>query len=436
MSLFDVDEAPATPQPQQPVVNPTPYKGVAVDTQTIPLKTLLTAIEGRRWVVTWFSQVLNEDNEVAAQQTTRLAINQQYRRINDLELKVTDTIPLNPTFNSESTEFDARGRANMYPGVIPNVGDMFIADVGDGRAGLFLVAPPVEQRTIFTQTTYSIEFTLKEYLTAASHADLLEKSVQEYYFVRDFLDTGINPLITTKAHGQYKELVEMRDQLPTEYLSQYIDREYSTLMVPGDEPTLYDPFLTLFVNACFGDKVTDNYVRGLTLPTVMDDRPHLPLSVLDAILDLRPRTLKRAERKIGIMNTRLFLANPYFGGIRYSGIAQVVWPPNERAGITSVGDWAMRTLPGPITPNADGSRDIPQIFADEHYIFSQAFYTRDTNNLSLLEALVWQMLDTNTVDPEQVITLWDKSYDWDALSQFYYLPVLYALIPSALRGLP
>lgn len=437
MSLFDVDESVPIPKPEQPVVNPTPYKGVPVDTQTVPLKTLLTAIEGRRWVVTWFSQVLGGDGETAAQQDSRLAIHQQYKRINNLELKVTDPIPVNPTYNVESTEFEARGRANMYPGVIPNPGDMFIADLGDGRPGLFIVIAPVEQRTIFTQTTYSIEYTLKQYLTASDHLDLLEKSVQEYFFIRDFLDTGINPLITTAAHNQYRELLEMRETLPAEYLNQYIHREFSTLLLPGFEARTYDPFLTGFVDACFGDRVTEVYMRGLNKPTVMDGRDRLPVTVFDAILDLRPRTLKRAERQIKLASTRMFYANPYYGGIRYSGITYVVYPPNPQAGYTWAGeDWDSRSLPPPVPANADGTRDIPQLFADGHYVFSQAFYTRNTDNLSVLEALVWQMFDNNTVDPAKVLALWDRSYDWDPLSQFYLLPVLYALIPSAMRGLP
>jgi hypothetical protein len=434
MSLFDVDESVPIPKPEQPVVNPTPYKGVSVDTQVIPLKTLLTAIEGRRWVVTWFSQVLGGDGETAAQQDSRLAINQQYKRINNLELKVTDAIPINPTYNVESTEFEARGRANMYPGVIPNPGDMFIADLGDGRPGLFIVIAPVEQRTIFTQTTYAIEFTLKQYLTPEDHADLTEKTVQEYFFIRDFLDTGINPLITTTAHDQYQQLLEMRQALPQEYLNQYIDREFSTLLVPGLERT-YDPFLTTFVDTCFGDKVTEVFIRGLNKPTVMDDRQRLPVTLFDAIIDLRPRTLKRAEKQIKILSTRLFHANPYYGGIRYSGLYSVVLPPNVRANQGGEGmDWT--NLPPAPPVNADGSRDIPAVFADGYYILSKAFYDRDTNNLSQLEALVWQMFDNNTVDPGKVLDLWDKSYDWSALSQFYLLPILYALIPSALRGLP
>ncbi|AGX01943.1 virion structural protein [Erwinia phage PhiEaH1] len=436
MSLFDVDESVPIPKPEQPVLNPTPYKGVPVDTQVIPLKTLLTAIEGRRWVVTWFSQVLGGDGETAAQQDSRLAINQQYKRINDLELKVTDPIPVNPTYNVEATEFEARGRANMYPGVIPNPGDMFIADLGDGRPGLFIVISPVEQKTIFTQTTYSIEYTLKQYLTPEDHQDLIEKTVREYYFVRDFLDTGINPLITTEAHEQYVQLLEMREALPQEYLNQYIDREFSTLLVPGFD-RVYDPFLTTFVDTCFGDKVTEVFTRGLNKPTVMDDRQRLPVTLFDAIVDLRPRTLKRADKQIKLLSTRLFHRNPYYGGIRYSGLYDVVYPPNARAGdITEGQSWAERGLPPPPEPNTDGSRDIPAVMADGYYILSKAFYDRDTTNLSLLEAMVWQMFDNNTVDPASVIKLWDKSYDWEPLSQFYLLPVLYALIPSAMRGLP
>jgi hypothetical protein len=463
MSLFEEDPQKPPVQPEPVKVNPTPYKGQPVNSKINPVGTLLTAVAGSRWIVTWFSQVLGEDDEWTGFQRSRLAINQQYRKINELELKVTTPLPRNPSLQQEGQEFDVRGEANMYPGVIPNPGDMFTADTGDGRRGLYMVIPPVQTRSIYTQTTYTIEYVLVAYWNEDFARRFAKKTVQEYYFVRDFLDTGINPLITVEADGLYQKLLDIRDTLPRHYLGTFFDREYATLTLPGQDETIYDPFFAYFATALFAS-IAEGTVNGMNHIAVMDGARHGYRTFLNALMDQDISYMDNCETKIPIVDSASFLKEPYYGGIRYSGIPWVIYPVNRevyaniRYGLRWPDTMGLRggeraesrfrlplsyIFPNPtfgamltLTKPAQESRDIKPVTEDSYYIFTESFYARIEGELSLLENMVWQALESDTVDPKEVLRLLEESRTWPLLEQFYYQPILYALIPSAFRGLP
>lgn len=458
MSLFGEDPITPPVRPQQPVVNETPYKGVTNDVQTVPVSTLLTAIEGRRWIVEWYSQILNTDNETAGHERSRSGIYQQYKLIHNLELKVTTPLPRNPPQDINSQEFEIRGQANMYPGVIPNPDDHFTATLADGRKGLFKILPSIETKTAYTQTTYAVEYVLIAWVTDARMFELNDKVVREYYFIRDFLDTGLNPVITVEAYGQYESLLLIREQLPQEYMREFFNQEFSTLTIPDQGDYIYDPFLTLFVTAIFTNRA-EGVINGLNVIAVNDGRQGGHHTVLDALLELNKNMIPTCEAKIPIIGVHAFLVNPYYGGIRYSGIPWVVYPIKSnreelaRSGLAR----AMQTKlkpgkrPDPTfrvslnrlfesptlgTAYAAGTQDIKPVTADDFYIFTEEFYAQEPGQMSLLESMVWEAIERDMVNPEELLRLIESSRKWSRVEQFYYQPIMYAMIPSALRGLP
>src|SRR5690606_35908556 len=89
------------------------------------------------------------------------SVDQQYQRICNLELRVTGA--LESTYTDDVGEFSVRGEAYLYQGIIPNYGDVFIADVGDGRAGLFCVVS-AKPMTYYQATVYQIQYSLMGYV--------------------------------------------------------------------------------------------------------------------------------------------------------------------------------------------------------------------------------------------------------------------------------
>ncbi|QQV92047.1 virion structural protein [Klebsiella phage vB_KpM_FBKp24] len=456
MSLFnEEDDAPSQPLPQFKA-NKTPYRDVAIDTQYTPLSTILTTIEGKPWKVTWYSQILNGDNAPAGLQVSRLEINQQYKKINGLELKVTEAIQVSPEFRPETQEFTVRGGANMYPGVRPNIGDLFTATLLDGRVGIFQISQPPEQRSIYMQTTYRIEYVMRDFLDADYAKKLKDKTVEEYFFIPSFLDSGINPVISDSAHGDYRTLMDWRERIPLFYLNKFYDKEYATLTIPGQKRNIiYDPFLTTFVSALWSQENIGPF-HGMAFLNVMDGTIREIKTVLDALLDQEDLLMDIVETKIPIVQSSLFLTDPFYRGPQYMGVPYVCFPNNSdryRNGweakpkvISLIQGYRTRprvryTLDqyfpeDVLIPYSQGwNKGIKDVTIDDYYIFSEMFYGRRTESLSVLETLVWETLNHGQVSAQDLMALFNDSRNWDDLNQFYYLPILYALIPAALRGL-
>lgn len=449
MSLFDDDENASSILPPQVLPNPTPFKGLAVDTEFTPVSTMLTAIEGRSWMVEYFSQVLNKDDETSSHQMTRLGIHQQYNLIHKLELMVTDPLPANPTYDPSNNEFTGRGTANMYPGVRPNVGDMFVATLLDGKLGLYQVTENIQQRTIYRQTTFTIEYVLKSFLTQREYEVMMSKVQREYYFHKSFLDSGINPILTDEAHNATEEFESIRNRLPRQYMTQYFNREYGTLLVPDQgRKAVYDPFITKFVTNLWSQLEVGTF-NGMNNLNVMDSHIREFRTLFDALLHTDPYLIDVVEAKIPIVDTSMFLRNPYYGSSWYVGIPFVFYPKSSLEdyfpNFPEIAPKAKTLQPGkiperngvPRDPNAEPEVEngIKLVNVDEYYVLSADFY-RKSDAMSTLETLVWQTLDQGSIDAKILIGLFKDSRDWSNLERFYYLPIMYSIIPAALRGLP
>ncbi|UGO54005.1 putative virion structural protein [Serratia phage vB_SmaM_Haymo] len=449
MSLFDEDEKASSINPPQVLPNETPFKGISIDTQYTPVSTMLTAIEGRSWIVDYFSQVLNGDDETSSHQMTRLGIHQQYNLIQNLELMVTDPLPANPTYDTTNNEFTGRGVANMYPGVRPNVGDMFTASLLDGKLGLFQVTENIQQRTIYRQTAFTIEYVLKSILSRREFEVMMSKVQRTYHFHKSFLDSGINPILTDEAHNAVEEFESIRKRLPRQYMTQYFNKEYGTLLVPdqGQRP-VYDPFLTKFVTNLWSRLEVGTF-NGMNNLNVMDGIIREFRTIYDALLHNDPYLIDVVEAKIPIVDTSTFFRNPYYGPAWYVGIPFVFYPKSNpddymysmseavpKAKVLQPGKIPERNGP-PRDPDAKPSIEngIKLVNADEYYVFSADFYSKSESQ-SALETLVWQTLDNGSIDAKTLIGLFKDSRDWSNLERFYYLPIMFAIIPAALRGLP
>lgn len=460
MGLFDEDTTGGkeTPPPFQP--NKTAFQDINVDTEFTPFGRMLTAVEGKRWPTeAYFSQILNKDNETSSQQETRLAINQQYNVIYDLELKVLVPLPINPTFNEQSHEFTATGEANMAPGVRPNLGDMFIATLLDGRKGLFQISEPPVPLSIYLQQMYRITYVLKDFLYQPAYEDLMKKVVRKYYYVPSFLDSGINPVITDEAHEQYKYLRELGESTPVYYLTKFFNREYGTLIIPGQgQRVIYDPFLTTFVSNIWQNMDLGPY-HGMNFLNVMDSTIRDFKTLFDGILTTDNRLMDLIVTKMPVLDSWQFLNNPYFYGANYMGVPFVVFPNSPEMYGTDYPDYKPKAVS--LTPSGrrqiqvrytldqmypdaalDGEYDsinfpsIKPVTIDDYYILSEDFYSHRPGNLSTLEALIWQALDARQVEATQLVSMFDEARNWNDLEQFYYIPLLCSLIPYALRGLP
>ena len=426
------------------------YKSVAVDTRWTPRTNLLVHIEGQAWTVTYYAQVLDRDTQLSGQQLSISPVYQQYTKIVDMEMRVSN--PLTSTQDESTKAMTLAGVAITYPFIIPNEGDMFVADVGEGRRGIFRVTNSIK-KSIFKEACYEIAYSLD---TDAGDKllDLEHKAVKTLYFHKDFLSFGQNPLLVPSVHSAVLELSKVYDTLTRQYFKRFFSQEFQTLLVPGQGHTVYDAFLVNFLLAQFSTWDSPE-VRKIRRLNVDDDETMRCDSLWRALMEKDAAYLNVAFKRAGLVSTRSFTDSPVMEGIRYTGISYAVYPldpvlsvdgllvnPSKLTGTAtlveaSAGAGQLNEMVRAVNLQAlpeGGAPSVYPVTQDDCYVLSAAFYHR-TAQQSTLEQLVWTFLDGGALDIEQLVGTAKRFTQWGALEQFYYVPIVMVLIRAVQRGL-
>lgn len=412
----DTEEIPKDP-PKPALDIDQHYTGIAVDARRIPIESLLVHIEGSPWTVRYFSQILTDDSQVNSQQVNLPAVYQQYTAIEGFELKV--TTPLNQAMNQPSGSFTVTGTATVYPYVIPNQGDMFIADIGDGRDGLFSVTT-VERRTILKETCHEINYELVSYASGERIEDLNRKVIKTVYFKRDFLLNGQNPLLIESEVRLVESIEEHYRRLLTTYIADFYDREYRTLLVPEQSYTTYDHFLVKAFKAVFNND-QHPLIRSIVVMNCDGDDRMREYTFWDSLLQMDDALLPLSVQSMRTLRSREFDHVPRYKSIAYSGIRRLLYPTANPKG---------KAVDAP-------EKETPSIYPinqDAYYVFSEYFY-RDLHPKSKLEVEVLKALKGDALSHATLEALARESFAWGALERFYYLPVLLILLKVSLRRL-
>lgn len=448
------------PRPGQPQLPPKPtltiakpgYKNIAVDTRYEPKETLLSHVEGSSWTVDYYSQVLARDSGAAGQGLGTDPVFQQYKLVSGMEIKV--TTPLSSSQDTESAEMALQGAATVYPFVIPNVGDMLVADLLDGRRGIFQVTAS-NRLAVFRETCHSIDYELVDFGTPERLDDLKRKVVQTTYFEKDFIYHGQNPILVSDDYENLQFLRRNYGVLITQYFKRFFSKEYGTLVMPDQDRVTYDAFLVraLFQHLSTWDARELTVLRQLNCD---DDQVMTADSVWTALVERNRALLPDAFHQVGYVSARSFTPEPVFQGIRYSGVEQVIYPndPMVRVdnqltqNIKATGEFVplrqamvnRKSLASLITASQEDQTKvgIKDTFEEGYYVFSKAFYENDRtaeNTQSKLELCVQDYLDEKEISYSRIRELVEASARWDAVNSFYYVPVLIILIKAVIRAI-
>jgi hypothetical protein len=464
-------------QPANIAISGPLYKGVTVDTTLTPVAQLLTHVEGSSWTVNYYSQVLDADSQVTGQALGQYAVTQQYKLIRGMELKV--TTPLSAVVDNEQKTTSYTGTATVYPFVRPNQGDMFLADVGAGREGIFEITT-VTPLSIYKQTCHTIDYRMIDFSDVGTRRqDLENKTVETLQYVRDFLTYGQNPLVFEEDFTQLQQLRRNFKLMVKQYFDSFFSQEYGTIILPGQTLPTYDPYLVKALLTCF--TMDDNpKVMNVRCLNVEDDQAFQATTLWTALIEREKKYLLDAFTQYGLVYAYEFSGNAMHEGIRYSGMARVVYPLdpvltvdyNQQPPTKLVSGETLEIAPPKMTPAArmnpnvqwldnslpdvltgfasgQGLADAPQLpppppyihnaMMDGYYVFSQAFYNNDCTPgaQSQLELLVRQYLDGKALNYRALAELSDsvsRGGLWTSMSRFYYVPILLILIRSAVRS--
>lgn len=413
------------------------YDSATVNHRYTKLSSLITHLEGYSWSVSYYQQILGEDDQPKPPSFDTDETLQQYQKVNNFELKVNQTLDYRK--HSDYDEDVLTGEASVYPGtVLPQHGDAFIADIGDGRMGIFVV-DTVEPMSIMLERAYRIDYHLQVQLTKDRLEDLESKVIKTYYFRKDFLQGGRNPLLREEEIVEQDTLYALREDLLYSYGSSFIDPEYRHLLIPEQETSTYDYFLSRFL-CTIVETSQMRYFRSANWPDAPLLRDQRIRTVLDALLS--PSYAKHLfnadelERKVGFKSLDgLHVLTP-MGSLYHTRIKRLSWPALENQSV-ELGydradqdkDYFENTIPDSDEEvDTDQRAEIYPVDIDDNYIFSEAFYARERTRMSMLEYMVDLYLNYEPLPVHRLIELCESSFNWAKLERFYYTPILVLLI--------
>lgn len=451
-TLPNKDDYNAPPVQETVKVQPKAYRGVTVDTKMVPLDILTTYISGQAWDVDYYSQILGSSDAVANLQDDLPAVYQQYKLIRGLELKVSD--PISETQDSGTKDMSLTGGAKVYPFIIPNVGDVFIADIGDGREAVMTVTS-TKRLSHYESSPYEIEYTVTRFMSADFKAMLDNKVSETVFFKKDFMVNGLEPLLHGEDVDVINKLTGHYNRLMSIYFNDFYSRTYKSLLVPNQAEVTYDPFLVKFIKTILS---TDEHpmIRNITEFNVSEDQSMYEFTLWNCLAALDYSMLPMCVHEAGIVDVNNFFSMPVYNSIYYSGVKRVVYPEmsqtNVDAGYKRQDDPALERVKKGRARfqemnrliNTDLSMDptygiyeapetqspaIRRVTHDNYYVLSKDFYENQGDViLSKLEVLTLAALKGEAIDIRMLEQLCDGAKYWDNVERFYYFPILFVLL--------
>lgn len=444
----------ATKKPTEPtlIVNTPKIKAKealtpVVDTKYVPKTSLIAFVEGSSWTVTYYSQVLDKHNDVRSQDPTQSAVYQQYHEIKNLEIKVTSA--LSQSFDDATSTMVVTGTALIQSFLIPNFGDMFAADVGDGREGVFTITS-MNKKTILKDSIYEVEYRLTFYTDAepARRADLVTKTIASYNYLKEFLIYNQNPLLIDSDYNAYTQLFARYRELSQNYMSWFFSRKFSSLTVPSQVNYIYDNNVVKTVLSILTtqDAPEIRYVRKLNITENVYFRQP---TVFDALLQRDYNLLRICNKQMGLAAVSQMHNDAMFDGVKYTGYTHLIYPLDADTSFNCDNDadplFAEDVLvdspygksvpiPSTITIGNNTINFLPTTDFTTSYVFSPDFYDESILSLSLIEALTRDYLQKREISYSTLLALVDNHYGWTTLQRFYYIPVLLILIKSTIRN--
>lgn len=464
-----LNPAPEAPKPAKNMghaVAPN-VKSSVVDSRYQPHKSLLTYVEGASWQANYYSQILGVDDEVSDLQITQSAPYQQYRLIKNLELKVTSE--LTESQDAQTRTWDVSGEATIYAGVIPNIGDVFIADIGDGKEGLFTVISS-EKKSRLNDTVYVINYKLRTEMDSKHRKDLDSKIVVEQVFVKHNLQHNKTATLVTSEFEQLAKIESSYRQLVSHYFKDFFNIEYQTLLVPDQEQRLYDPFLTSGLLSTI-DQTEHPYIYKIKILNVDRDPAFKEINIWNCLAQNNYDLLSMAFYRAGVSHRSRLNEHPQFNGFYYSGIDNIVYPL-DKSNVDLVNStrsdrtdqrYGNCEYKDPLVPdrlvtggrrhdtlnrilqshvqlkgfNTTGKvgKELPLIHPvtiDDYYVLSEAFYFGNFEEMSILEQVTTNTLKGLDVDKADLLRLVTNAKTWPNVERFYYIPLLLILIKYAM----
>ena len=389
-------------------------------------------VEGYPMSVNYYGQLLGDHNSVANFDPATPDLTQPLYKINDMVIQLTS--PIEGTYNGNDGLTRVVGAAIFPLGLIPNVGDTFIAKIENGDDGVFQLTT-VNRKTHRRETLYEADFVLLYYLsTDPSVLTRLDQRVNdEYYFNKDTNFFNRDVLITPMVKEANDRLNEFIFASQRYYVNKFYQRHTGGFYLPEVIPRMYDVNLMKFIA-----KTVDFTGAGLyriTMPDTSFEETFDNLSIFDLVQTRNKLLVPVVEKNWAFFSSRLIKGDARYGALRFSGIEFITMPgvlTTNPPTVDGVDPNEVGAMPpyNPLARLRDGLEvaTFPTLIGQSSYVVSEEFYKKLANlpaSLTYFEYVLLKFVLREAVAKVDLATMIRDWTSWTPLQQFYFLPLFW-----------
>lgn len=427
----------------KPVITQVSTRRSVVDSEYMPTSHLIIHSSGDKWRVDYYRRLAGLDDVLQPLSSGMSATEQQYELIKDAYLHVES--PLTTSQDNTTKEFSVTGEGSLTHGITPNYGDMFVADIGNGSMGLFTITTSL--LTSYSKgAAYTLEWVLVDDISNGTYQEQLDqKTVRTLHYVEELVELYDSPFMTESAYATYVDLHEQDHRLIKNFQHRFWSSEVQSLRIPGQDLKGYDGWHAAFcrdiglVNNRYPvqlynlGRIKDSDITTLwRLFSDMDDYRFPLLHTAFCLHSVKSLPGKHVTRSVAWSPFDLALVPT--GDVEtadgvvsfYDDEMSFDIPPVSKMPVSLPTDLQKRfnLPPAPLFKNATISP----------YVLSQAFYDKDMDNVSILELMALRLIKGDVVPPEVVSVLASELFTENAISVYYYTPIILVLIHYCKRG--
>ena len=420
-------------------INTPAYKSAVVESKYIPLGSLITHITGALWGagVTWYSQILGKSEEPNPFDPNLPPIYQQYRKIKGLQLKVTS--PLEYTQQEDSNDPELQGVSITLGGFIPNEGDVFLADVGSGREGIFVLNKVPQKKNILAEEVYEVSYTFVAFSDVNSkYISLLDtRTIKTEVYTAPSNNRPSYTLIEESDVLLKRDFIELRKEAIYGFHDSFYDPARNTYLSPEG---YYDGNLVNFIKSIVSIRelpsmtVLDTYRLGNYFPARKD-------LIYKVFLTGEGSYLRNVVQKAVLLDLGALATNVPGNIASYNDIHYAVVPdaPQHDPGNGLVTQYttSIWTVDKSLTESHNPTFTRPlikPIEVDDFYILSKQFYTGQKDGMSELEMILYLGLNKQTIDVSKVKNIYIAYRDLSTTNRFFYGPIIIMLFNYAIAS--
>jgi hypothetical protein len=406
---------------------PEEYKSEIIESRYVPQTSLLSMVPGTPTRTIYYRQYLGHSSEQISFQPESIETYQSYTRINNMIIKV-DNGNGNYNFLPETGQSTHQLTGYVLFDLVPAKGDLFIKDIGGGKAGLYTITEQPELRTIQADKVYYIEATLEAVMTQAIQTNLDTKTVKTLFYSKDSAVNGGNAVLTADDYEMNKKLYDAKFAIMDDLLSRHYYAEEDTVIIPNEaNDRLYDPYLAKFLSYVIpaNEIAPRNKIRTLNVQYwVSGTRMQEPMTVWDMFYR---NDFSHPERYVNDFYTHYrssMLNTRFYGGIFFSKMDRAITIHKEGAQVAPY-QFSGALVPAPTA----GMPRRPVEGIPWAYFFGSDFFKGEGTET---QQFIWRMFRDKIVDKKGLLDVLDGYWILDDVNKLYMGGIYLLAIRTAL----